>query len=153
MEASPRGLCGPLLHVQKAPSPESLVLGVWLLSGVVRDPQGVRADRHRSREAAPGRNPQNQGPSTPSQPRQVVCEVRIQMRLAGLRSLPPCSGCESLPALRGIMSGIFHVYDFIFETNQYQNVEEILSVELLSLPQTKLASVFSVMFSPQPVLL
>lgn len=51
------------------------------------------------------------------------------------------------------MSGIFHVYDFIFETNQYQNVEEILSVELLSLPQTKLASVFSVMFSPQPVLL
>lgn len=51
------------------------------------------------------------------------------------------------------MSGIFYVYDFVFETNQCIKLEEILSAELLSLPQTKLVYVFPVIFSTQPVLL
>lgn len=51
------------------------------------------------------------------------------------------------------MSGIFYAYDFILETNQCIKLEEILSAELLSLPQTKLVYVFPVIFSAQPVLL
>lgn len=100
-------------------------------------------------------NPQKRGwarapPPTPPLGR---CEVRGQTETCGLRSLPPCSGCDSPSFSEGIMSGIFYVYDFVFGTNQCIKLEEILSAELLSLPQTKLVYVFPVIFSTQPVLL
>ena len=145
-----------------APKPQGLCpsrgvlpteFGCW---AAARDPQGVRVDMHRSRDVTPQRHPPEAGTGPrPPRPRPRWAGVRsgVRPRPAGLRPLPPCSGCDSPSFSKGIMSGIFYVYDFIFETNQCIKLEEILSEELLSLPQTKLVYVFPVIFSAQPVLL